>query len=439
MLKYTPDEHQEEGIEFCTRSHYCILGDDMGLGKTFQAIATMVLDPKVNGFQCCVPAHLKYNWKLELIKCQSKYKEEDIIVCSDAFDIVGAMRTKGKVIIYNYEMLSKMLLLQKLFQVYPNVVVDEAHYLKNVGATRTMALHNYVEDFKPYRVILLTGTAIKNRVDEFYSLLLLCSHNPLETSGKSILDMNFHHFQNKFMRWRFKKDRWGVTTQYKKWFGLRNKEKLMKLLDGKYLRRDATDIRGVTSTSQFIQLGESIEDPGLKEAWDAFNKGVSVDTKAKVKSATLIAPLTSKYVLDLLPQVGQVVVFSEHRKPGKIISENLRKKGYKVGYIDGDVDPEKRQDMVNDFQEGKLDAMVGTYLAMGTGYTMTSAWNCVTNDWPWVPGDLAQALMRIDRKTQTKHCIHHHMVGGKVTKYIYNQLVEKDKVIKEINNYWRDL
>lgn len=431
-LTYTPEPHQEEAIEFATEHHYCIIGDDMGLGKTFEAIATLLRDESVEEFVVICPAHLKYNWKNELLKCQTLFREEDIFVCNDTFDLSAAIRMEGKVIILNYELLIRQTIAEQLFRKIKNWIVDEAHYAKNTEATRTMALHNYVEDYCPHRLILLTGTAIKNRVGEFYSLILLCSHNPKKTSGKSIVGMAFEHFRNKFMRSRYKKTKTGYTTNYKEWYGLRNKEKLLLLLDDKYIRRESTDIRGITARSQFIVMGDNIEDPALKAEWEAFEKGRAVNTPAKVKSANLMAPLTVKYVLGIIDEVEQVVVFSEHRKSSKIIADGLRKKGLKVGYIDGSVPVKKRQELVNSFQKGLIDVMVGTYLAMGTGFTMTSAWNCVTNDWPWVPGDLDQALKRIDRKTQTKFCINHHMVGGKVTKYIYSKLSAKSAVIKEI-------
>ena len=325
-------------------------------------------------------------------------------------------------------MLLEQALMELLFANYKNVIADEAHYLKNVKATRTKAFHQYIQDFKPHRLLLLTGTPIKNRVEEFYSLFLLCSYNKRGTSGKQ-LEMSYFEFQDTFMKWRWK----DKHCRFKEYYGVKNLEELEDLKKDKYLRRESFDIRGTKIKDIYIEMAPDNEgDPELLAEFEAFNKGVAVDTRAKVKSARLMAPLTVKYLKELKEaKVGPVVVFTQHIEPLDIITDALVKiKGLALGRIDASMSVKKRQEQVDLLMEGKLDFLLGTFGTMSTGYTMIESCNVVFNDPSWVPGDNDQAKMRIDRLGQMKGCTAHHIVGSRVTKYIANKCNEKTEVIR---------
>ncbi len=430
MLVYKPEPHQTEAIKFGGLHHYHILADDMGLGKTFESIAILI-SRSVSKFLVVCPAHLKYNWKAELMACQDKVPMRDILVVDELSDIKRIMLHDYKVVIINYEMLLEIAFMEILFAKFKNIIADEAHYLKNIQATRTKAFHQYVQDFKPHRLILLTGTPIKNRVDEFYSLFLLCSYNQRGTSGKSIVGMNFFHFQNKFMKWRWK-DKY---CQYKEYYGVQNIEELEEIKKDKYLRRESFDIRGSKIKDNYIVMNSAdYEDEELLKEFEAFQKGVSVDIRAKVKSAKLMAPLTVKYLKGLKDaNVGPVVVFTQHIEPLDILTAGLVKvKGLAIGRIDATMSPKKRQAQVDLLQAGKLDFLLGTFGTMSTGYTMIAACNVVFNDPSWVPGDNDQAKMRIDRMGQEKGCTAHHMTGSRVQKYIAKKCNEKSEVIGRV-------
>jgi SNF2 family DNA or RNA helicase len=429
LLVYKPEPHQTEAIKYGGLHHYFILADDMGLGKTFEAVA-IYISRAVGSFLVVCPASLKYNWEAELLACQSKFHARDILVVEDLSDVKRIFLHDYKVVIINYEMLLELALMEILFAKFKNVIADEAHYLKNINATRTKAFHQYIQDFKPYRLILLTGTPVKNRVDEFYSLFLLCSYNKRGTSGKSIEGMNFYHFQEKFMKSRRK-----GYGKHKEYYGLRNLEELEEIKKDKYLRRESFDIRGSKIQDVYVTMtpDESDDDDLLKE-FEAFQKGVAVDIRAKVKSARLMAPLTLKYLKELhASNVGPIVVFTAHLEPLEILTAGLVKmKGISVGRIDASMSVKKRQEQVDLLQEGRLDFLLGTFGTMSVGYTMIKSCNVVFNDQSWVPGDNDQAKMRIDRMGQDKGCTAHHITGSRVTKYIAKKCNEKIEVIGRV-------
>jgi SNF2 family DNA or RNA helicase len=74
----------------------------------------------------------------------------------------------------------------------------------------------------------------------------------------------------------------------------------------------------------------------------------------------------------------------------------------KGGLNTGKEKPQDRQAARDDFQAGKLDGIVGTIKAMGTGVTLTRASHVMFAEIPMSPGVSDQAEDRLHRKGQTK-------------------------------------
>jgi len=163
-------------MEFGWEHHYNLIADEMGLGKTMQALGIAAREGKTTSI--VVPTFLIPNW-LNEIKKFVPYKS----------------RFPYKV--FGYTQLKKYLHILAKSKV---VIADEAHYLKNPEAQRTILFTEAIKRFQPKRMILLSGTPIKNRIPEFYSLLKLISMNPKGTSGIDIGKMfrNQWEFNSKF-------------------------------------------------------------------------------------------------------------------------------------------------------------------------------------------------------------------------------------------------
>jgi SNF2 family DNA or RNA helicase len=90
-----------------------------------------------------------------------------------------------KFIVCNYESLGKFkerLLKTKI----DHFILDEAHGLKNIYAGKTRVMSEIIENFPNARVTLLSGTPIKNRVDDAFSYLRL-THHELGRNHKQFL------------------------------------------------------------------------------------------------------------------------------------------------------------------------------------------------------------------------------------------------------------
>jgi len=108
------------------------------------------------------------------------------------------------------------------------------------------------------------------------------------------------------------------------------------------------------------------------------------------------------------------VVFVKFKHTATVFAEILRASGLRVGVYTGDVDPKDRDTMVEDFQRGDLDILVGTMESMYQGLTLTasSSEHFITRS--WVPAINEQAEDRCHRVGQ-RNPITIHIYEGQGT------------------------
>ena len=159
--------YQEWGVKYILHQEKVLLGDEMGLGKTVQAIAAMVSlkNTGATHFVVVCPASVLTNWYREVRKMSRL--QAIIIHGSSRSQALKTWINAGGVAITTYET-TKYFNLPQNFR-FTQLVVDEAHYIKNPEAARTIhlkALSKYAD-----RILFMTGTALENRVEEMVSLI----------------------------------------------------------------------------------------------------------------------------------------------------------------------------------------------------------------------------------------------------------------------------
>ena len=382
-----------------------------GLGKTLQAIE-VIKRTKLQAVIVC-PAFLRHTWANEIVKFSNL---TPIMLDNDT------LYTDFEVAIVSYSSLYKF---ENLFKKNQIVIADECHFLKNPSAKRTQKFHLLIESFTPERFIGLSGTAIKNRVPEFYSLLALCSYNPKRNSGKSIFDRfkNYYAFCDYFT---YRKEFKVHGRKVVKYEGHRNIDQLKFYLRGKYLRRKASEVLDLPPIiRKDIVLNESHIDKELEKAF--YGDKVAFAT-AKVNSAKLKVKHTVKYVKDLNEQGAEaIVIFTDHVEPAEEIAASL-----KCVPITGSTKMLIRSKIVEKFQAGELPYLVATIGALSVGVTLTKATNLVFNDLSFVPGDIAQAEKRIHRIGQKESCVIHRMIYGTIDFHIAKELDKKLRTLVEV-------
>ena len=414
-----PYKYQLRGIKYLLKHFYCILADEQGLGKTLQAIAIILMGirQKKKTLVVC-PAYLRDNWWVELeMLPKSQWVEQEIVRNDKDLEKLDLEHTDVVMISYNF--ISSA---EKLFDWADFVIADEAQALKELDTGWTTAFHQFVYEYCPERLLLLSGTPIKNRVQEWYSLLLLMSYDRKNSNGEKVSDLFRHgnQFAKFFSEVEYVPIRGGRVIE--KFHGIRNSGRLKQLLKGKYIRRLAESELDLPKLLRKDVVVSYRDDGGLLRAWNSFVSGTpETNSSSKSKSAAIKAPFTAKYCKALYEETRQpILIFTDHRDSAKILSETL-----KCPEINGSTPHEKRTQIAKAFQRGFHPFLVATIRSFNTGVTLTAAKDLIFNDLNWVPGENDQALKRFYRIGQTKTCRAHYIYGSPQDRYIAHQLDEK--------------
>lgn len=432
-LLLRPYDYQIEGARFLWNAKYALVGDQMGIGKSLTALIIATAHILENGGDAriivCCPAFLKGTWEREIDKFCFHFS---VLCCNTTKQIPDSWGSKT-VMITNYEQLPY---LRHLYKKATMVIVDEAHYAKNMHSSRTTALHDYIGQYNVERLLLLTGTPIKNDVPEFYSLLKLLDK---DRSRQKLLvgDIKTHlGYCKKFCE--IEKCFDPRRGPYDKFVGFRNKEEFKKLLEGRYIRRLSKDVLDLPKLSyQLMPMPSTVESEilgaELEKLWELYQSGNAdaVMATRKKDSAIYKVPHTVSIVENLLSQgEDPILVFSDHIDSIDV----LHKKFSRSEVITGETPMAKRDKIVQDFQVGKIPVLCATIGTMSAGWTLTRSRNMVFNDLPWVPGDLLQAVKRFHRIGQAHSCNVFVVQSTELDKTILGALRKKSEVIERVVN-----
>lgn len=391
--------YQAEAAAFHLEARYSLNFSEQGTGKTWMALAAA----KASGHPVKVfgPAFLRSNWKAEAeafgVEVEyHPYTQIPVTASPDAFWIC-----------------------------------DEVHALKNPTAQRTDAFYSLLKETRPAYFLGLTGTPIKNRVPDLWTLLAFCAVCPKNTNGIRLSETHprYYAFARHFCTVQEMKIR---GRKIEKFIGLKpeREAELKALLSGKAIRFRVDQVLKhlppMISTPVRMEIDGAAD--GLAEAFDAYMSGSKADAKAKHLSAQLKAPLTAQYCLGLLEGgSGPLVVFTDYVGPAESIGRAIKGALIVTGKMDGD----DRAAAVALFQKGNTPALVATIGALSVGVTLTAARHVVFNDLSWVPGDNAQAEKRIHRIGQALPCQAHYIEASPTDAYIRKTLVQKLEAVSK--------
>ncbi len=410
MLKTQLMPHQEQTRKFTLDKKFIFDLSVPGTGKSLSALSAIDASKKKAAIIC--PPHLVNTWLYEI------EKHTDLRGCPH----YKKFTSEKDIFVISYTRVSEA---EDIFKNVQFVVCDEAHYLKSLDSKRTQATHNMLYKHTPEYLILMTGTILKNRVDEIYSSLVLLG------LGKNVYPKIINHYNSYYLFCckftNVKHNGYGTVFS-----GSKNVDELRTFIKPFAIRHkdDILNLPELTETSIVVRYDD---DPALRKAFEEFNGSVASGTniQAKAKSAEFKAPFTANYVSSLIDQdCGPIVVFSDHRKSIAIMELELSKK--RVRSITGETSMDKRSEYVKMLNTGQLDVLICSIGSSSSGITLTGANKLVFNDVPFVPGDLEQAKKRIHRVSQTRPCQIVYVVGSKPDEDIIHMLNGKTKTINKV-------
>ena len=445
-FKTKPYSHQLEGVEYGLKYDRWFLGDEMGLGKTKQTIDIAVARKAKYGYKHCLIVcgvnTLKWNWVNEILTHSNEYvyilgqkatrdgkikigsmsdKLKDLTIIENDKDCI-----QPYFIITNIESFRDKNFADTIKKLVDRGIInmciaDEAHKMKNPTAQQTKGFLKCL----PQCRIIMTGTPLMNSPMDLYVILKWLGY---ETHS-------FTAFKNHYC----------VMGGYGGYeiVGYKNMDQLTAQVKEIMLRRlkdDVLDLPEKTYVDEYVEMSDK---------QSIIYKEVEMDIKANIDMvkfdnnplATLIrlrqatgwtGILSSEIqesakmerleglVEECISNNQKVIVFSNWTQMTDAISSNLKAR-FTTSVITGETKDEVRQFIVDDFQNGNTEVLVGTIGAMGTGLTLTAATTVIFYDEPWNKALFDQAVDRA------------HRIGQKSNITVYS-LMCKDTIDERIHN-----
>lgn len=386
--------YQEWGVKYALHQEKVLLGDEMGLGKTVQAIATMVSlkNTGATHFMVVCPASVLTNWCREIRKMSRLSVTK--IHGADRYSAAQSWLKTGGVAVTTYETTGHINL-NNDFQ-FSLLVVDEAHYIKNPLAQRTMNVNAISEHAE--RLLFMTGTALENKVDEMVSLI-----NMLQPKiAASVYGMEFLSSAPQF--------RERVAPVY---YRRKREDVLTELPDLIENREWCTMTHIEEAVYEEAVLGKHYAD-ARRVSWNVEN------LKDSSKAARM---------MELISQAAadgrKVIVFS-------FFLDTIRKVASLVGTqcfgpINGSISPQRRQEIIDEFDNAPAGAVLAAQIqAGGTGLNIQSASVVIICEPQFKPSIENQAISRAYRMGQTRNVLVYRLlcegtVDEKITSLLENK------------------
>lgn len=396
-LKCELRNYQLWGVKYALHQEKVLLGDEMGLGKTIQAIATMVSlrNTGATHFMVVCPASVLSNWIRE-ITAKSKLRVIKVHG-ADRRSSCDEWLKKGGVAVTTYET-TRVLAFEHDFK-FSMLVVDEAHYLKNPQARRTIDVKEICSHAE--RILLMTGTALENKVDEMISLIRILN-KPVADKAKGVSFMS-------------------------------SAPEFRKIVSPVYYRRKREDV--LTELPELIETKEwctmGAEEENYYESvvlsrnyMESRRVSWNISDMNKSSKATRLIELVDEAKSD----GRKIIVFSFFLDTIRKVTKILE--GRCTEPINGSVTPQKRQEIIDEFDSAPSGTVLPAQIQSGgTGLNIQTASVIIFCEPQLKPSIENQAISRAYRMGQTRNVLVFRLLcENTVDERILEMLAEKQAI-----------
>ena len=470
------------------KANGCIMADEMGLGKTLQCIALMWTllkqspDAGKSTIQKCViacPSSLVRNWANELVKWLGKDAVTPFAVDGKAskaeltsqlkqWSIASGRQVTRPVLIVSYETLRLNVDVLR-DTVIGLLLCDEGHRLKNGESQTFTALNGLNVD----RRVILSGTPIQNDLSEYFSLLNFANPNLLGTR------MEFRkHYEIPILRGRdadgTEDDRQKGDERLSELLGIVNKfiirrtnDILSKYLPVKYehvvfcnlapfqldlykyfiqspeiqslLRgKGSQPLKAIGLLKKLCNHPDLLNLPDDLPGSEQFFPDDFVPKDSRGRDRDVKSWYSGKMqVLDrMLARIrhdtnDKIVLIRNYTQTLDIFDKLCRARGYGCLRLDGTMNVNKRQKLVDKFNdpEGEEFVFLLSSKAGGCGLNLIGANRLVLFDPDWNPAADQQALARVWRDGQKKDCfVYRFIATGTIEEKIFQRQSHKQSL-----------
>ncbi|WP_120264869.1 DEAD/DEAH box helicase [Microbacterium sp. AG238] len=414
--------HQSRFLEAVRAGHRSfLLADEPGLGKTAQS----VLAASVAGaypLLAVVPNVVKMNWAREVERWTPQRRATVISGDGDQIDAFA------DVFIVNYEVLDRHLSWLGSIGLR-GMVVDEAHFIKNLGSQRSqnvLALAGRIrEQVRDPLMLALTGTPLINDVEDFDAIWRFLGWTNGEKPGPVLMERLDETGLTPADKAFYPAARdavisMGIVRRKKKDVAADLPDKLVAdlpvQLDDEYGRsiRQAEHELGERLAARYrriieargdrVLIGEADSDivrlvatQELEESKAAGTGAENVFTMVR-RIGQAKAVLAADYAAQLQRSVGKVVFFAKHIDVMDAAEAHFAAAGLRTVSLRGDQSATARQDAIDAFNNDPDVAIaVCSLTAAGVGVNMQAASNVVLAELSWTAAEQTQAIDRVHR------------------------------------------
>ncbi len=413
------------------------LADDMGLGKTIQTLALLTARGRGGPALVIAPTSVCFNWINETTKFTPSLSPQ--LFGIDDREKMLEDAGKFDLIVCSYAMLQQEaeILTDKKWH---TIVLDEAQAIKNAATKRSKAAMALKGDFK----MVTTGTPLENHLGELWNIFRFINPGLLGSHKR---------FAQRF------------SIPIEKDNSLEAKERLKKLIKPFILRRNKSQVldelpsrteitKTIAMSTEETAFYEALRSKALEDIENSReqsgNRRDGIQILAEIMrlrraccNARLVrenADIESsklkefgEIAQELVENNHKALVFSQFVDHLQIIKDYLQEKGYTFQYLDGSTPAKKREQLVEDFQDGDGDFFLISLKAGGQGLNLTAADYVIHMDPWWNPAVEDQASDRAHRIGQTRPVTIYRLVtSGTIEEKILELHKHKRSLAKDL-------
>lgn len=375
-LKASLRGYQDFAARFALVQERVVIGDEMGLGKTVEALAVLT-HLRAQGhthFLVLSPAAVVTNWVREVP--QHTLLEARRLHGPGRREELEAWHRDGGVAVTSFGTLRWLVRQVLPLERVGCVVVDEAHYIKNPDAKRSRRTAGILEQVP--RTVLMTGTPLTNRLDDFRALIHQARPDLLAELGEA---PTAHDFR--------------------------------RAVAPVYLRRNQEDV--LTELPELVEVDDWV--PMTPADQTAYHQAVEAGNFMAMRQAAFTSGPASGKLRRLVEIVQEaeangrrVIVYSHFREVLAQAAELLP--GAVFGPLTGSVPPTERQAVIDEFAASPGGAaLVAQIVAAGVGLNIQAASVVVICEPQLSPTTEWQAVARAHRMGQLQTVQVHRLLS----------------------------
>lgn len=430
---------QKEGLDFLTKlKGNALLADEMGLGKGVQVLAFIAKHTDSTPALIISPLVVLRHWKNEIEKFvrleDGSVPKVQLIRSGKSADL-----KKANFYVINYDLVSKRRddIARAGIQ---TMVMDEAHYLRNIKTKKFDAAHELAALPSVKYRIGLSGTPIYNRGSEIWGIIDIIQKGLLGTHSEFTREYCSMDYRGNYYVESDKRDALAEVLRENIMLR-RRKEQVLTELPEKIRHQQNIDINQEYYESEIEKIFERLEQEKAALAANTEKKyhvfelqGLyekALNNERQVAGISKV-PEVIKYVTDLMELEEKIVVFCHHHIVHGMLVNGLNK--FNPQHIVGGQNDNKRQDNIDLFQKDEDSRLMIAGLRAGNvGINLTAASYVIFAELDWSPAVHRQAEDRLHRIGQKKTVFSHYLIGeGTLDESITAKLVDKRLEIDSI-------